>query len=173
MGGRVSREEADRAVVKVQRCARDWLRHRALGATTVYSDAFMKSQGNIVFHLEVIRSGSLDMESLIGCYQDGIWWDGLFLRRLRQLNNIVAQKQTSNLPWKSLVVLDGSSGRLVEQFASSPFHKSQRSVAQDMVSLPANIEVRVCEERSDEDTPATRPARCKHRSNVTNTARCS
>ena len=173
LGGRVSREEADRAVVKVQRCARDWLRHRALGATTVYSDAFMKSQGNIVFHLEVIRSGSLDMESLIGCYQDGIWWDGLFLRRLRQLNNIVAQKQTSNLPWKSLVVLDGSSGRLVEQFASSPFHKSQRSVAQDMVSLPANIEVRVCEERSDEDTPATRPARCKHRSNVTNTARCS
>ena len=148
-------DAAHSAAVKVQKRVRDWLRHRALGATTIFSDKFSKAQNKVAFHLEVIRSGSLDMESLIGCNQNGTWWDGLLLRRLRQINEIASEKQTRGIPWKALVVLDGSSGALVEQFSSSPFHKSQRSIAQDMMALPPNVDFLMENTLLENATPAS------------------
>ena len=74
---------------------------------------------------------------------------------MRQINEIASEKQTRGIPWKALVVLDGSSGALVEQFSSSPFHKSQRSIAQDMMALPPNVDFLMENTLLENATPAS------------------
>jgi hypothetical protein len=66
----------------------------------------------------------------------------MLLRRIRQLTNVAAQNQIKQNPWRSLIVLDGLEGELVENLATSQHLQiTQNSIFQDMVLVPSSISI--------------------------------
>jgi len=98
----------------LQKNVRGFIQQKRLGAVMLFSDKHTKKLTNSPIHLEYLRVGSLTKANMLGFLdsETNTWWDGLLLRRLRQLTLVSAANHINEKVWRSLVVLDGLEGEV-------------------------------------------------------------